>query len=656
MRYIANFLVLFLSIQVSAQVQNYTFSVASGSYTPITGGTVLASGTFDAFYTTTAINIAFTYNCTAVTSLRVNADGHISLGNLGGTSTTNYTPLSGTINANIGTLSVLGRDLASTDVVGANPEIRYEIIGDEFVAQWTDVRRSGTFGERINFQIRINTVTNVINYVYGPYISGVANTNYPEIGLKGTNNIFPTNVKNITLACGETGWLGVTAGTANNSKVCLSNATFPSIGTTFTWNPPSPATPDAIVGTAAQCPGTTSQTYSITADPNATTYTWTVPTGWTITAGQGTDSSVVTAGASGENGNISVSAGNTCGTSTASIFAVTVSSATPATPGAITGTAAQCPGVSGQTYSITSVSNASTYSWTVSTGWIITAGQGSNSITVSAGTTGQNGNITVTAENSCGTSSVSSLAVAVDNGAPSTPGSISGNATLCAGATNQTYSVSAVTNASTYSWTVPTGWTITSGAGTNSIVVTPGTAGQNGSITATGGNSCGTSQGSNLQVSVNPLPIVNAGSDTTFCENDLPISISATGNATSYSWNTGASTATTTITAAGTYTVTGTLNGCSSTDNIVIATDPCAGIEENQQLSFQLYPNPSNSVIYIISNSQESFDYSVYSIEGKLMLEGIMNNGTTAVTVNHFAPGKYFAKIGAKVIAFEVTP
>jgi hypothetical protein len=645
------FSILFCISVSFSQVQNYSYSISSGTYTPITGGTVLQSGTFDAF-NSLAINFSFRYNCIQVSSLKVNADGHIGLGNY--ISTANYTPLSGSINASIGILSAMGRDLASSDE--GSPEIRYEIIGDEFIAQWTDVRRSGTSGERINFQIRINTVTNVINYVYGPYISGVVNTNYPEIGLKGNNNIFPTNVKNIILTCGATGWLGVTAGTANNSKVCLSNATFPASGTTFTWNPPSPATPDAIVGTATQCPGATSQTYSITADPNATTYTWTVPTGWTITAGQGTESVTVTAGTAGQNGDISVTATDLCGTSAASILPVTVGNAAPSAPGIIAGTETQCPGAIGQTFLIAAVANTTNYTWTVPTGWTITAGQGTESITVTAGTAGENGNITVTAENLCGTSSASTLAVTVGNAAPSTPGTIAGNASLCAGGTNETYSVTAVANAITYSWTVPTGWTISSGAGTNSIIVLPGTAGQNGLISVTAGNECGTSQASTLQVAVNPLPSVNAGSDTTVCIIDLPISISATGNATSYSWNTGASNATTTITTAGTYTVTGTLNGCSSTDNIMITTDPCAGIEENQQFSFQLYPNPSNSVIHITSNSQESVDYSVYSIEGKLMLEGLMNNGAIAIIVDHFAPGKYFTKMGAKVIAFEVVP
>jgi len=640
---------LFVNFIVSAQVQNYSFTLSSGTYTPITGGTVLQSGTFDAF-NSAAINISFRYNCTQVNSLKVNADGHIGLGTY--ISTANYTPLSGTINGSIGILSALGRDLASSDV--GTPEIRYEIIGNEFIAQWTDVRRSGTFGERINFQIRINTVTNVINYVYGPYISGVANTNYPEIGLKGNNNIFPTNVKNLTLTCGETGWLGVTAGTANNSKVCLSNATFPASGTTFTWSPPSPATPGTITGLSTQCPGSTSQTYSIASVPNTTTYTWTVPTGWTITAGQGTESVTVTAGTAGQNGDISVTATDLCGTSAASILPVTVGNAAPSAPGTINGTSTQCPGATAQTYSITAVPNATTYAWTVPSGWTITTGQGTDNITVTSGLTGENGDITVIAENACGASSASTLAVTVGNAAPSTLGTIAGNASLCTGAISETYSVTAVTNATTYAWTVPTGWTISSGSGTNSIVVSPGTAGQNGIISVTAGNDCGNSQASTLQVAVNTLPNVNAGSDTTVCEAVLPLSITATGNATSYIWSTGANTATTLITAGGTYTVTGTLNGCSSTDNIVITTDPCAGIEEIQELTFQLYPNPSNSVINITSNSQEPFEYSIYSMDGKLMLMGEINNGATSLSVGQFATGKYFVRIGHLVIWFQI--
>ncbi len=262
------------------------------------------------------------------------------------------------------------------------------------------------------------------------------------------------------------------------------------------------ATPGTISGTDTICPGLTGQTYSISSVTNATTYSWSVPIGWTITAGAGTTYITVTTGSAGQNGKISVTAGNSCGTSSADSLAVTVSPATPATPGAISGTATQCPGLTGQTYSISTVTNATTYTWSVPIGWTITAGAGTTSITVTTGSSGQNGNITVTAGNSCGTSSASSLAVTVNPAISATPETISGTASQCPGLSGQTYSISAVTDATTYTWSVPTGWTITDGTGTTSITVTTGSAGQNGNITVTAGNSCGTSSASSLAVTL----------------------------------------------------------------------------------------------------------------------------------------------------------
>ena len=66
----------------------------------------------------------------------------------------------------------------------------------------------------------------------------------------------------------------------------------------------------------------------------------------------------------------------------------------------------------------------------------------------------------------------------ISAGTPAQPGTIAGTATQCPGLTSQAYSISAVTNATTYTWTVPTGWIITGGAGTTSINVTTGTFGR----------------------------------------------------------------------------------------------------------------------------------------------------------------------------------
>ena len=95
---------------------------------------------------------------------------------------------------------------------------------------------------------------------------------------------------------------------ANNVSPSPYIATNESNAVTIIVNPPMPTTPGAIVGNVTQCPGLTGQTYSISAVPNTTTYTWTVPTGWSITAGAGTVSVTVSTGIAGQNGNITVKA------------------------------------------------------------------------------------------------------------------------------------------------------------------------------------------------------------------------------------------------------------------------------------------------------------------------------------------------------------
>jgi hypothetical protein len=88
------------------------------------------------------------------------------------------------------------------------------------------------------------------------------------------------------------------------------------------------------------------------------------------------------------------------------------------------------------------------------------------------------------------------------NPIPDATGSISGIIAQSPSLSGQVYSISDVANANTYSWTVPTGWAINTGQGTESITVTTGNLGQDGDITVTASNSCGSSVTSSLAVSV----------------------------------------------------------------------------------------------------------------------------------------------------------
>jgi hypothetical protein len=166
-------------------------------------------------------------------------------------------------------------------------------------------------------------------------------------------------------------------------------------------------------------------------------------------------------------------------------------------PGPVSGNTTVCAS-STQSYSIAAVNGATSYTWTVPTGWSFKNNTPTSiSVTAKAGTTG--GNISVTANNACGASPARTLAVTVVT-IPATPGTISGSASPCAGS-KVTYSITAIAGASSYTWSVPRGWTINSGQGTISIQVTAGKTGQKGNLTITASNTCGTSSAGTLAVS-----------------------------------------------------------------------------------------------------------------------------------------------------------
>ncbi|MDH5379561.1 MAG: gliding motility-associated C-terminal domain-containing protein [Cyclobacteriaceae bacterium] len=83
-------------------------------------------------------------------------------------------------------------------------------------------------------------------------------------------------------------------------------------------------------------------------------------------------------------------------------------------------------------------------------------------------------------------------------------GTILGNPSVCDGESGVTYSVTDPGNILTFNWTLSSGFTIVSGAGTSSISVdvTPGATG--GTISVTGTNGCGTSNPLNLNITVIP--------------------------------------------------------------------------------------------------------------------------------------------------------
>ncbi len=211
----------------------------------------------------------------------------------------------------------------------------------------------------------------------------------------------------------------------------------------------------------------TGQVYSIPAITNASNYYWTVPTGVTITAGQGTRTITVTFATTFTTGTITVVGKNDCGNSSVAA-SKTITKVTLGTPGTITAptgfTTNVCSVVSIDTtltYGITAVTGAVDYVWTNPANTVIVSGQGTNSIKLKflAGFAFVVGDsLKVYATSGCKTSVVKALAIKTI--LPTAPASITATAVVnnVCGARVYRYAAPALpAGYSGYQWQLPTG-------------------------------------------------------------------------------------------------------------------------------------------------------------------------------------------------------
>lgn len=247
-----------------AQVSSYAFQQSNGTFTPVTGGTVLGTATGNT--STTNLNsaiypvtlpFAFQFNGQSYSALNVSTNGFITFGAT--TPIASYsTPISGST-AYEGAVSAFGRDISSFfNVAGQTGDIRWETIGTapnrEVVIQWTNFRPTSvatiTTVYSFSFQIRLQETSNKVAVVYssGSYLVG--STSYSsavnQVGLRGATNTDFNNRFNDT----STSYNSSAAGTANGDDQAFHtvNATpgMPASGLTYTWTPPSCYLPSSL--------------------------------------------------------------------------------------------------------------------------------------------------------------------------------------------------------------------------------------------------------------------------------------------------------------------------------------------------------------------------------------------------------------------------
>ena len=289
------FLVLinfFVITTAFGQVGNYTFSQSSGTYTEITGGSLLGTATNDdqnftnptdlLISSTTGLGLPigfnFTFGNVVYDRVGVNANGWISLGTslttpaVNASRTSSYTPLA-SINAIpdnlIATVAAATRDLNGQ--VGAT--LRFETIGTApnriLVLQWQNYRRYNEVGENLNFQIRLSETSNIINLVYGTFTVNTTILSGVQVGLRGP---LSGVANNIALRTSTSSWAATVAGTLANETVLLSAAITPASGLTFTFTPPACLSPEGLVTSNISNQGATLNWTALTPAPTSYQY------------------------------------------------------------------------------------------------------------------------------------------------------------------------------------------------------------------------------------------------------------------------------------------------------------------------------------------------------------------------------------------------
>lgn len=213
---------------------------------------------------------------------------------------------------------------------------------------------------------------------------------------------------------------------------------------------------------------------------------------------------------------------------------------------------------------------------------------------------------------------------------------VSGNFSLCAG--NST-TLSAA-GANTYTWT--------NGNTSGTVVVTP-TA--NSTYTVTGTNTLGCPSMTSVQIVVNPIPnLTLTTGKPAFCKGDV-ITLQASG-ANTYTWSTGATTATInyTTSTSNTISVIGnfSLTNCVATKSIQLIPSDCTGLTAIDEAKVLLYPNPVNNILHVETSGLQQYSIKIYNAIGTLIQSCIFSQNHADINLWHLPSGLYVVDISSE--------
>lgn len=420
-----------------------------------------------------------------------------------------------------------------------------------------------------------------------------------------------------------------------------------------------PTTPTGITGPVSGC-APHSSSYAVNSPASGFSYNWTAPSGMNLSSNSGTTVNLSSPVAG--SGNLCVTSGNSCGTSSARCMNITVDAGPPAAPASIFGNSLACTG-DVISYLASASTGATSYQWSIPSGTTIISGQGTRILNLQFTTSFSGGTISVMAMNACGNSTSKTKLLSLNT--PATPSAIAGNGT---GVCNrqEVYSVNAV-NGMNYNWTVPAGASILSGQGTSSITVQFSPNFGKGTLSVVSHNNCGTSTSRSRTVNGAPAVPGSITGATVVCKGQSGVAYStvAVYGANSYTWSLPRNT----VVAAGQGSIAITANygnnaasgfvkvnasnTCSTTLNkkLAVTVNSCPKLADDQSISsteWTILPNPAHEQTKVVFNSEgaENAEINLSNVIGQqVFIQRIRTQaGSNSLTIDlrKFPRGVYF--------------
>lgn len=256
----------FFSIKSYAQVSTYVFQQKMETYTLITGGTVIGSGTIDDnSYSGRTLPFPFVFEGITYTTYGINANGFIMFGS--GTVTSSYTAVASYNNV----ISGINFDLQGL----ATGELREQTLGTApnrvHIYQWKNFApwSSATYvQDTVNFQIQLFETSNVIKIVAGDVrkTNTTVTSRNAQSGIRGGS---AAEFQNRMVTNGVHTWLTSVKGTAASSSATIANTTLvPPKGLTFQYRPrlTNDVRVNALVSPTNTCSAVAASTMTVTVE------------------------------------------------------------------------------------------------------------------------------------------------------------------------------------------------------------------------------------------------------------------------------------------------------------------------------------------------------------------------------------------------------